>query len=230
MTYFNDFFHLLFPVTCQACGRGLYQHEQTLCSFCIRQLPRTKYHIHQDNPVQQIFWGRLPLHSSAAFLFFHKHSKIQHLIHQLKYKGCKDVGIFLGDLYGKDLKKSELFGTVDVIIPVPLHKSRLKKRGYNQSEMFAAGLAKSMHVHLDKQSLYRTSATETQTKKSKSERWKNVSEKFALQNPEMLAHKHLLLVDDIITTGSTIEACGQILMQIPGVKLSVAAIAFASHI
>lgn len=230
MTYFNDFFHLLFPITCYACGRGLYKHEKILCNLCLQQLPRTKYHLHYDNPVHQIFWGRLPLHSAAAFLFFHKHSKIQLLIHQLKYKGCKDVGIFLGNLYGKDLKKSELFDTVEIIIPVPLHKSRLRKRGYNQSEMFGIGLANAMNISLDTQSLYRTTATETQTKKSKSERWKNVSEKFAIRNPEKLANKHLLLVDDVITTGSTLEACGQKLLEIPNIKLSIASIAFASHI
>jgi len=176
----------------------------------------------------EIFWGRIRIHSAATFLNFTKSGRVQRLVHQLKYKSKTEVGILLGELYGRDLKKATLFENVDVIIPVPLHWKKQKQRGFNQSEMFGRGLAKAMKVKLDCETLIRNVATETQTKKSRIQRWENVSEVFELKDEAQLEGKHILLVDDVITTGSTLEASANKLLSIPDVKVSVATIAFAS--
>ena len=176
----------------------------------------------------EIFWGRIKIHSAATFLNFTKSGRVQKLVHQLKYKSKIEVGLLLGELYGGDLKKAALFESVEVIIPIPLHWKKQKKRGFNQSEMFGRGLAKAMNVQLDTDSLYRKVDTATQTKKSRIQRWENVSDVFALKNEANLEGKHILLVDDVITTGSTLEASANKLLEIPGVKVSLATIAFAS--
>ena len=176
----------------------------------------------------QIFWGRIKIHSAASFLNFTKSGRVQKLVHQLKYKGKKEVGVLLGELYGSELKHAELYKDIDLVIPIPLHWKKQKKRGFNQSEMFGRGLAKAMNIRLDTVSLYRKVDTETQTKKSRIQRWENVSEVFALKSEAHLEGKHILLVDDVITTGSTMEASANKLLEIPGVKVSLATIAFAS--
>jgi ComF family protein len=228
MKLFDDFLSLIFPRICASCGKLLFKNEDIICTKCLYKLPKTNYHRFADNPVMQIFWGRIQLHSAAAFLNFTKSGRVQRLVHQLKYKSKTDVGILLGDLYGQDLKKAVLFSTADVVIPVPLHWKKQKKRGFNQSEMFGRGLAKAMNAKLDTQTLIRIVNTSTQTKKSKVERWENVKDVFELTNPAHLEGKHILLVDDVITTGSTMEASAAALMKVPGVKVSVATIAFAT--
>lgn len=227
--YINDLISLFYPRTCMACGNTLFRHEDTICTYCLFHLPKTHFHKEADNPVSRIFWGRVPLASAAACYHFGKGGKVQHLIHQLKYKGHQEVGVYIGKLYGLELLESPLFSGVDIVIPVPLHRSKQRKRGYNQSEMFAVGLSTSMPAILDVHALYRTFASETQTKKSRFNRWENVKEIFALRDEDILQGKHLLLVDDVITTGATIEACAAMLLKVPGVKVSVAAIACTIH-
>ena len=178
--------------------------------------------------MMEIFWGRIKIFSAAAFLNFTKSGRVQRLVHQLKYKSKIEVGTLLGELYGRDLKQADLFKNVELIIPIPLHWKKQKKRGFNQSEIFGRGLAKAMNAQLDTVSLYRKVHTETQTKKSRIERWENVREVFALKNEVHLEGKHILLIDDVITTGSTLEAAAGKLLSIPGVKVSLATIAFAS--
>jgi ComF family protein len=156
---------------------------------------------------------------------FNKGGKIQHLIHQLKYRGKKEIGISLGKIYGQELKISPLFSLSTVIVPVPLHKNKLKKRGYNQSEAFAQGLAESMGIENYADALIRTHLTQTQTKKSRYERWQNVEEIFQVIAPDKLEGKHVLLVDDVVTTGSTLEACANKILDIPNTKVSVVTIA-----
>ena len=181
----------------------------------------------EDNPVSRIFWGRTEVESAASYFHFNKGSKVQRLIHLLKYKGRRDIGIYLGRQYGAFLKNSPFFTTVEVIMPVPLHWKKLRKRGYNQSEQFAVGLSISMKIPVDTLILYRKRATETQTKKSRFKRWENVAEIFALKDPEKLNGRHVLLVDDVITTGATLEACILALHAVPGIRISVASIAAA---
>jgi ComF family protein len=225
----RDFISLIFPSVCASCGKGLFKNEHCICTWCAFHLPRTNFHTDNDNPVAKIFWGRINIFSASAFYSFGKGGKVQHLIHQLKYKGRKEIGEAIGKLYGYDLRKSAAFKTVDLIIPVPLHPKKKKKRGYNQSEYFAVGLSKSLKTKMDAHSLFRALESETQTRKSRFSRWKNVESVFQLRQPEKLTNKHILLVDDVITTGATLEACAQVLLAVPGVKVSVAAIAFANN-
>ena len=225
----NDFISLIFPQVCASCGNSLYKNEQTICIYCIYHLPKTNFHLDNDNPIAKIFWGRINIHSASAYYGFNKGGKVQHLIHQLKYKGQKEVGFAIGKLYGFELKKSTDFNTIDTIIPVPLHPKKIKKRGYNQSESFAEGLSSSMAVATDFKTLFRAHESETQTKKSRFNRWQNVESIFQLKENKTLEGKHVLLVDDVITTGATLEACAQTLQQISGIKISIATIAYASN-
>jgi ComF family protein len=225
----SDFISLIFPQTCVSCGKSLYKNEYSICTYCAYYLPKTNYHLEKDNPVAQIFWGRVPIVSAAAFYGFNKGGKVQHLIHQLKYRGQKNIGISVGKLYGYELNHSIYFNTVDIIIPVPLHPKKQKKRGYNQSDFFAKGLAESMHIEVDLKTLYRAADSETQTKKSRFSRWQNVESIFQLRDTNVLKGRHVLLVDDVITTGATLEACAHTLLQVPDVKVSIATIAYASH-
>ena len=225
----KDFFGLIFPQVCMACGKPLFKEEQSLCMLCVYKLPKTNFHLEKDNPIEKIFWGRVPVHSAAAYYSFTQGSKVRHLIHELKYRGQRQVGVSIGELYGHELKQSEYFNTIDVIIPVPLHKVKLKQRGYNQSEAFAEGLSASMKVETDFKTLYRVFESDTQTKKKRFFRWKNVEAIFQLKDTITLQGKHILLVDDVITTGATLESCIQIVQTIPNVKVSVATIAYATH-
>lgn len=225
----EDFLHLIYPSTCEACGNTLYRHEEILCSHCLIHLPKTFYHKDPHNPLFHLFWGKIPLEMIASFYFYNKGNKVQHLVHQMKYKNRPEIGIYIGKRYGPYLKKNEKFKTVDMIIPVPLHKSKLKKRGYNQAEKFAQGLSESMEIPYNTTSFIRKGATETQTRKTKQERWENVKNKFEVVNPPSIQNKHILLVDDVITTGSTLEACAQVLLEHEGVKMSLASIAAAHH-
>lgn len=225
MNIWGDFILLLFPEACLACRGGLLANEAPLCSVCRVSLPRTDYLKDSNNPVAQKFWGRLPLLHASAYLHFVKQGKAQQLIHALKYNGHQEVGMLLGKLYGYELGKAEVSPAFDLVLPVPLHKRKLQRRGFNQSDSFAQGLAEALELPWSASALIRTKATQTQTRKSRSERWENVAAIFELAQPEMVRGKHVLLVDDVLTTGATIEACGQALLAAGCAGLSVAAIA-----
>lgn len=223
----DDFIGLVFPRICIACGNSLWKHEEVICDSCLYHLPRTNFHLSDDNPVNRIFWGRAGILHAASFLLFNKGSKVQHLIHALKYKGRKDVGIFLGTEYGRDLKNCSGFSDVSIILPVPLHKKKYLKRGYNQSEQFAIGLSGVMGIPYACHYLYRKYSSETQTRKSRFKRWQNVNEIFGVRETEKIAGNRVLLVDDVVTTGATLEACVNALSSIPGVTICLATIAYA---
>ena len=224
----NDFISLFYPQICMACGKSLYKNEYCICTYCIYHLPKTDHLQVEENPFVKLFWGRINIHSAAAYYNFTKGGKIQHLIHQLKYHGQKEIGLTLGKLYGKSLQNAPLFNSVDTIIPIPLHKKKLQKRGYNQSEFFAQGISTVLQVSMDAKNVYRSLESDTQTKKSRFNRWKNVESIFSVKEPSKLQGKHILLVDDVVTTGSTLEACAQVLLQIPKTKVSIVTIAYAS--
>lgn len=224
--YLNDFFNLFFPDLCIVCNSHLITQEDLICTKCLYNLPKTNYHKEIDNPVSQLFWGRTKIEYATGFFTFSKGSKYQGMMHKFKYHGNKEIGYVLGKSFGNQLINS-VFNRIDIIIPVPLHKSKLKKRGYNQSEWIAKGLSETMQIPLDIKSFIRSVATETQTRKSRFERWKNVENIFRITDYNALKDMHILLVDDVVTTGSTLEACANAILEIKDTKVSIATLAVA---
>lgn len=225
----KDFISLIYPNLCAACGNSLYKYETAICTHCLYHLPKTDFYKQSENTLNKIFWGRTSIFSASAIYYFNKGAKVQNLIHELKYNGNKTVGNVLGKMHGQELIKSDHFNTIDIIIPVPLHYKKLRKRGYNQSECFAEGLSEGMQKPIDTKSLIRAKESETQTKKSRYARWQNVENIFQITNADSLVGKHILLADDVITTGSTIEACANTILKIPNTKVSVTSIAYAGY-
>lgn len=231
LAWTDDFLSLIYPRLCMACGSSLFLNEDILCTRCLVHLPQTGFHLQaNDNMVVRSFWGRVPVEGGAARYFFRKSAPVQRLLHNLKYNHAPEIGILVGRIYGRELMESEVFGSVDVVVPIPLHPDKEKKRGYNQAAMFARGLAQGMGRPVDEKTLYRAVFTETQTRKSRLKRWENVKSVFALRDITSLQGKHILLVDDVITTGATMEACILKLLEIPGTRVSVAAIATAGRV
>ena len=227
MSVFKDFFYLFYPKTCEACGNVLLKNENFLCTKCLSELPYTNYHKIPDNTIEKLFWGRVFIYSATALFKFHKKSRYQKLIHKLKYKGKKEIGFFLGQLFAYEIKNHPKYNDIDFIVPVPLHPKRYKERGYNQAEWIAMGIADVLKTKISANNLYRKVATQTQTKKSRLERWKNVNSIFDLKNYEQFKNKHILLVDDVITTGSTLESCAETLLKTGNIKISIGTIAVA---
>ncbi len=227
LKYFKDFISLIYPRVCMACNNTLVGNEDVLCTTCRFSLPETEFHLSPGNPIEQIFWGRIPVVHATSLLFFDKGSKYRHLLHQLKYKGAIEIGIFLGQLLGARLADSR-FNDIDIIVPVPLHFKKLKSRGYNQSDKIALGVAKKMNKPVDNNSLIRTLHKSSQTYKGRYERWENSEGIFKLVSPENLNNKHVLLIDDIITTGATLEAAGSEILNFSSARLSIATIAYTS--
>ena len=225
--YLADFVSLLFPELCPACQASLVANEYIICSDCRYNLPYTNFHLQADNIVAQQFYGKVKVEAAYALYYFTKGGKVQNLMHHFKYKGMQQIGNLLGNIAGTQLAENSIFSTADLIIPVPLHKKRLRERGYNQSARFAEGLAEKLHAAVEDHNLLRTVATTTQTHKSRFARFENMQDVFMIKHPEKLVNKHVLLVDDIVTTGSTLEACGIELLKIPGLTLSIATIAYA---
>lgn len=223
----TDIIGLLFPELCNACGTHLYYGEKEICTKCLYDLPYTDYHLYTDNPVAKQLWGRLPCNAAMAMLYFRKGTKVQNLMHSLKYKGQTDVGVRLGNLLGEKLKLSNQYDDIDLIIPVPLHPKKEKIRGYNQSEFIAKGIAEVLAVPVSTTHLLRDKSTDSQTKKSRYIRYENMQSVFNIYHAKQIENLHVLLLDDVITTGATLEACGNALLTIGIKKLSIAAIAFA---
>lgn len=224
----DDFWFLFYPKICDACGKSLRRQEHVLCTSCLAKLPRTAYHKDKDSELAQVFWGRIPVEHITALMHFVKGSNYRKLIHKLKYQNRPDIGVFLGRELGSELHVSALFDDVDFIVPVPLHPDRLKTRGYNQAEMIGKGLSETMKIPQDTDNFFRAVSTTTQTRKNRFDRWENVAEVFQVKDESMFTNKHILLVDDVITTGATIEACAQRLLKIPNVKISIASLGYAS--
>ncbi len=223
----NDLINLFYPPVCAACRSVLVKQEKHICVSCLYYLPKTNFHLDDDNYMSQLFWGRVKIEAAASLYYFEKGSKCRKLLHQIKYKGKKDIALFLGKIYGLELSRAGKFKDTDILIPVPLHCSREKQRGFNQSEWFARGLAISMGKEVLKDQLIRFAGSETQTKKSRIERWENVENSFRLTNPERFENKHILLVDDVVTTGATLESCASVLLKTQGVVISILTIAYA---
>ena len=227
---FKNIINLFFPLTCYACNNVLSDNEQGICTVCRHELPITNYHLEKENPVEKVFYGRVKLEYATALLLFQKKGMVQHLLHNLKYKGHEEIGVILGKWLGHELEKSNQFKDIDVVIPVPLHKSKLRKRGYNQVAKFAQELANSLNIDYIDNVLVKTTSTKTQVFKKRFARWDDSKAIFNIQNSKQIEGKHILLVDDIITTGATIESCVNTLLNHSHnkeIKISVATMAIA---
>lgn len=225
---FSPLIHLFFPHICAGCGDDVINPPNLLCLRCLDQLPHTGFGMLEENTVERIFWGRIQLKAAMSEFYFTKGNIVQTLIHELKYKGNKEMGLMLGNMIGDSLIHSDRFNDLDALIPLPLYSKREFKRGYNQSEILCRGIAMITNIPIISGNVIRKRSTETQTKKRRTKRWENIEGSFQIQYPEELQGKHLLLVDDVITTGATIEACARIMLEIPGVSLSVATLAYAT--
>ncbi|WP_324674018.1 ComF family protein [Hymenobacter sp. GOD-10R] len=227
----SDFVGLIFPQVCLACEEPLARGEEHLCTLCRAQLPYTDYHKlpANDNPLARRFWGKLPMRHALSYVRFLRRGRVQHLLHQLKYQGQRDIGIMLGRWYGAELTECSLAADFDLIVPVPLHPRKLAKRGYNQSDTFAEGLSLGMTVPWSATALCRTEHTDSQTRKNRTERWQNVAEVFEVAEPLSVLGKRILVVDDVLTTGATLEACAAALLAAGAAEVSVATIACAEH-
>jgi ComF family protein len=223
----EDFLSLLFPRLCYGCGNHLMRNENLICTECYVIIPRTGYHTEKGNPVEQLFWGRCLIEKASAFSFYNRGSRIRTLIHNLKYKGIQEIGIELGRIYAVSLQTSGFTSDIDIIIPVPLHPAKKRKRGFNQSESISCGIAGVTGLPIDVKSVIRATPSATQTRRSRYDRWTNVEGIFSVADEDALRGKHVLLVDDVITTGSTIESCANELLKIEGVKVSVVALGYA---
>lgn len=226
-SYLQDFLFLFYPKLCCGCEIPLVRGEEVICLLCLADLPRTGFEKDPGNPVAQLFWGRTSFSMATAFSSFEKGGIMQRMMHRLKYKGEEEIGRKLGQIFGFDLSKSEYYFDIDLVVPVPLHRRREKERGYNQSAGIAEGIAASFGKPMVVRNLVRNHYSETQTHKGRFERWVNVRSLFEVRNPGKLEGKHILLVDDVVTTGATLEACAQELLMVPGVRVSVAVLAYA---
>ena len=225
---FHDFINLLYPTVCHICEAELLKNEKILCINCLHDLPVTRYHLDNDNPVKKVFYGRVKIENAASLLHFRKKSGVQQLIHDLKYKGHHEISDYLGRWYGAELSETQWARTIDLVIPVPLHRSKLKKRGYNQVAGFGKEIAEAINAEYVDDILLKSTSTQTQTLKDRISRWGEINETLQIKNSEKAEGKHVLLVDDLVTTGATLEACSQKLLKIPGLRLSVATMAITN--
>lgn len=224
-----DIEELFFPNLCVTCGNRLVTQEKFVCFDCWLDLPVTNFHFDAENKVARLFWGRVQIENATAYFAYNKGSNYQHLIHFIKYKGLKELGFVTGQRFGHALLKSHEFSSADIVVPVPLHPKKQKLRGYNQSEWIAKGMAESLRKPVSAGNLRRNLHTSTQTRKNRYERWENVENIFEVLNPEEFAGKHILLIDDVVTTGSTLESCAFQLLQVENTKVSIATLAFADY-
>lgn len=218
---------LAYPKVCPGCKNDLFSGESQICMECLYKLPRTNFHTRSDNPASQMFWGRVKIEKAASFFFFDKGGLLQNLIHELKYKGNRNIGYELGKEIGKTYQKDKVFDTTDCLVPVPLHPKRLRERGYNQSFWIAKGIGEMIDKKVQPRVLYRKTYSQTQTRKSRNERWQNVESIFEVRSAQKIQGKHLLLIDDVLTTGSTLDACATTLKNAADCQISIATLAMA---
>ncbi|MBN4084816.1 ComF family protein [Flavobacteriaceae bacterium AH-315-B10] len=224
---YSTIVNLFFPKLCYACSHLLTDNELHICTTCRHNLPVTNYHFENNDTVEKVFYGRVKIEQATALLRFEKKGIVQQLIHNLKYRGHETIGNVLGEWLGNELKTLEAYNNIDAVIPVPLHKNKLRKRGYNQVAKFGIEIAKALNTEYIDSVLIKTTATKTQVFKKRISRWNSANEIFNVANIDLIEGKHILLVDDIITTGATIEACANMLKKAKNIKISVATIAIA---
>jgi ComF family protein len=221
----SDFISLFFPHYCAGCKDALAKGETLICSRCILEMPRSNYHLEKENPFYQKLRVRLPVKYVMSLFKFVKAGTVQQILHTLKYKNTPELGQMLGRIYGNDLAQAGFGPEFDLIIPVPLHATKKSRRGYNQSEEFGKGLSESLNILCSDEYVIRQQMTSTQTRKTRLKRWENVKEVFSVSNPYEIIGKKILLVDDVVTTGATLEAVGKTLLDCGCGELSIASIA-----
>lgn len=227
--YLSAFVYVLFPDNCLACGGVIEQGEKSICSICRVSFPRTNFHLDKENILAQKFWGRIKIEYAIAYLFFQKEGDVQSMLHYFKYKDAKEIGNIVGNWYAQELLDNDFYKNFDIIIPVPLHPKKLRKRGYNQSACFGEGLAEIWKIPQLEHGLKKVTNTKSQTKKSRQERYDNMKAGFVVPNPEEIKDKNILLVDDVVTTGATLEACANLLLENGAKTVSIAAIAVTQN-
>ena len=225
----EDALQLFYPHVCAGCGDDLHGKKQLICFICMQQLPHTDFAKIPDNQIEHIFYGRAKIQSACSIFHFSKGQIIQQLIHQLKYKGNQEIGIYLGKLMGDQLLNSGRFTNIDAIIHLPMHPDKQRKRGYNQAEVLANGISQKLNIPVLNDIVVRSKTTTTQTNKQRVDRWTNVDGTFIIKNQSSVIGKNILLVDDVITTGATLEACTNVILSIENTTVSIAVLAHASN-
>lgn len=226
---FHNIAHLFFPHLCLGCGSDTLSNQESICIECLYKLPETNFEKIEDNAVNKTLAGRIPFIQAASIYYFTKQSILQSLIFQLKYKQQANIGIALGKLMGQKLANSKLYENVDVLIPLPLHPKKLHKRGYNQAQLLCEGIQSVWDKPIINNAIFRRYNTKTQTKKSRIDRWKNMEDVFLIKNEGLIANKHILLIDDVITTGASIEAFYQAIKNIANIKISICTLAHTTE-
>lgn len=223
----SSILNVFFPKTCTCCSQYLGDNEKYICTDCRHNLPITNFHKANDDTVKKIFYGRVKIEQATALFRFEKKGIVQQLIHRLKYKGQENIGLFLGTWLGEELKEIEHYKTVDIVVPVPLHKNKKRTRGYNQVSKFGIKITEALNAEYIDDVLIKVTNTSSQVTKKRFARWNNNTEVFSTENLDRITNKHILLVDDIITTGATLEACILELNKADNVKISIATMAIA---
>lgn len=225
---FSNLLDLFYPPLCAVCNGRLTEKEQHLCLECLSQLPKTNQHLHPNNRLEEFFAGRIPFERIAAYTYFVKEGSVQKIIHELKYKNNPQIGYYIGQLCGEDLKSSDFISNIDLLVPIPLHPKREKKRGYNQSMEICKGISEKTGIAVNNSALKRMVNNKSQTQNSQLNRWNNVENIFSLSDKQELQQKHILLIDDVITTGSTIESAIRTILSSADCQISIYAVGMAT--
>jgi ComF family protein len=225
----TDLFYLMYPPACLCCENVLVKQEKLICFRCLVSLPRTNFHKEANNKIEMLFWGRVQIQNASSYFFYQKGSLHHELLYSLKYRGYRDLGVLLGKMYALELLADGAFQEIDCIVPVPLHPTKERKRGFNQCEAIAEGISDVMQKPILNNNLFRRNASETQTRKGRWDRWQNVESIFGAHQTDAFDGKHILLVDDVVTTGATIEACATEILKARDSKVSILTLAYASN-
>jgi ComF family protein len=218
--------HLLYPSICFGCKKNEIETNEWLCIQCLSTLPFTGFENTRNNPVEQLFWGRTPIEIASSCFFYVEKTPIQRLIHEVKYKEQQQLGRWLGQMIGRQLQTIFQMKKVDLMLPMPLHPKKQQQRGYNQAVLLCEGIRATTACDFSEQVLIRNTNTQTQTKKTRMERWNNVNEVFAITDAQQIMNKHIVLIDDVITTGASTEACAAILLKEGACAVSICSLAY----